>query len=80
MEPTEEEYTEARKAQYAAVNRTRRKLGLEPIPFTVDPEPFYCAFCGKEPEQVEMMAGGPGVYICDMCIQTCYEMLEEREK
>jgi hypothetical protein len=39
-----------------------------------------CSFCGKSPDQVRKLVAGPGVYICDQCIQLCNEVLEEDRK
>ena len=36
-----------------------------------------CSFCGKGQDQVRKLVAGPGVYICDSCIQLCNEVLEE---
>ncbi len=36
-----------------------------------------CSFCGKPQGQVRRLIAGPGVYICDECIQLCREILEE---
>src|ERR1700681_2037252 len=36
-----------------------------------------CSFCGKGQEQVRKLVAGPGVYICDQCIDLCQEVLEE---
>lgn len=36
-----------------------------------------CSFCGKSQEQVRKLIAGPGVYICDECIELCNEILEE---
>jgi ATP-dependent Clp protease ATP-binding subunit ClpX len=36
-----------------------------------------CSFCGKGQEQVWKLVAGPGVYICDQCIDLCQEVLEE---
>lgn len=36
-----------------------------------------CSFCGKSQEQVRKLIAGPGVYICDECIELCNEMVEE---
>lgn len=36
-----------------------------------------CSFCGKEQEQVKKLIAGPGVYICDECIELCNEIIEE---
>lgn len=36
-----------------------------------------CSFCGKVQEQVKKLIAGPGVYICDECIELCNEIIEE---
>jgi ATP-dependent Clp protease ATP-binding subunit ClpX len=36
-----------------------------------------CSFCGKTQEQVKRLVAGPGVYICDECIELCNEIIEE---
>jgi len=36
-----------------------------------------CSFCGKTQEQVKRLVAGPGVYICDECIELCSEIIEE---
>ncbi len=36
-----------------------------------------CSFCGKDQEQVKKLVAGPGVYICDECIELCNEIIEE---
>lgn len=36
-----------------------------------------CSFCGKLQEQVRRIVAGPGVYICDECIELCQEIIEE---
>ncbi|MBE3556058.1 MAG: ATP-dependent protease ATP-binding subunit ClpX [Firmicutes bacterium] len=36
-----------------------------------------CSFCGKSQEQVRKLVAGPGVYICDECIELCNEIVEE---
>ncbi len=39
-----------------------------------------CSFCGKTQEQVRKLVAGPGVYICDECIELCNEIIEEEIK
>ena len=39
-----------------------------------------CSFCGKDQSQVRKLVAGPGVYICDQCIDLCQEVLEEDTK
>jgi ATP-dependent Clp protease ATP-binding subunit ClpX len=36
-----------------------------------------CSFCGKSQDQVRKLIAGPGVYICDECIDLCNEILSE---
>jgi len=36
-----------------------------------------CSFCGKSQDQVRKLVAGPGVYICDECIELCNEIIEE---
>src|SRR5690606_1493651 len=60
------------------------------VPSTVGPEGAYgvarigdggdllkCSFCGKSQKQVKKLIAGPGVYICDECIDLCNEIIEE---
>jgi len=42
-----------------------------------DCEKLKCSFCGKSQEQVRKLVAGPGVYICDECIELCNEIIEE---
>jgi len=35
----------------------------------------HCSFCGKRKDQVRKLVAGPGVYICDSCIELCNEVL-----
>ena len=42
-----------------------------------DSEPMRCSFCHKSLVQVKKLIAGPGVYICDECIELCNEILEE---
>ncbi len=48
--------------------RRRRKRG------NVD---LACSFCGKSQKQVKKLVGGPGVYICDECVDLCNEILAD---
>ena len=40
-------------------------------------ETLKCSFCGKSQKQVIKLIAGPGVYICDECIDLCVEIVEE---
>ena len=37
----------------------------------------HCSFCGKPQSEVRRLVAGPGVYICDECIQMCSELIDE---
>ena len=43
-------------------------------------EQLLCSFCGKTQRQVRKLIAGPGVYICDECIDLCTEIIEEELK
>ena len=45
--------------------------------FGDDKGQLKCSFCGKVQEQVKKLIAGPGVYICDECIELCNEIIEE---
>jgi ATP-dependent Clp protease ATP-binding subunit ClpX len=45
--------------------------------YTDDKGQLKCSFCGKLQEQVKKLVAGPGVYICDECIELCNEIVEE---
>jgi ATP-dependent Clp protease ATP-binding subunit ClpX len=40
-------------------------------------DPLKCSFCGKGQKQVKKLIAGPGVYICDECIELCNEIIDE---
>ena len=45
--------------------------------YTDDKNQLKCSFCGKAQEQVKKLIAGPGVYICDECIELCNEIIDE---
>ncbi|HHU70098.1 MAG TPA: ATP-dependent Clp protease ATP-binding subunit ClpX, partial [Thermoanaerobacterales bacterium] len=45
--------------------------------FNDEKSQLKCSFCGKTQEQVRKLVAGPGVYICDECIELCNEIIEE---
>ena len=47
------------------------------LKFGDDKGQLKCSFCGKTQEQVKKLVAGPGVYICDECIELCNEIIEE---
>ncbi len=42
-------------------------------------EDLYCSFCGKKKSEVERLIAGPSVYICNECIESCYDLLKDQE-
>ena len=53
--------------QYLMARRNRRNLA----------DRRRCSFCNKDERQTEKLIAGPGVCICDECIELCNEILEE---
>ena len=45
--------------------------------YSDDQKQLKCSFCGKAQEQVRRLVAGPGVYICNECIELCKEIIEE---
>ncbi|PKR79402.1 ATP-dependent Clp protease ATP-binding subunit ClpX [Halalkalibacillus sediminis] len=45
--------------------------------FSEEKGQLKCSFCGKNQDQVRKLVAGPGVYICDECIDLCTEIVEE---
>jgi ATP-dependent protease Clp ATPase subunit len=41
-------------------------------------KPLYCSFCRKPDKKVDKLIGGPGVYICDVCVGLCNDILTGR--
>ena len=40
--------------------------------------PITCSFCGKSDKLVDRMIAGPDAYICNECVELCYEVLNEK--
>ncbi|MEW5694296.1 MAG: ATP-dependent Clp protease ATP-binding subunit ClpX [Candidatus Hydrogenedentota bacterium] len=40
-------------------------------------EDFFCSFCGKPKNQVKKLIAGPGIYICDECVNLCQSIISE---
>jgi len=57
------------------------EIDLEKIVPPPPPEkktgPFQCNFCGKSHLEVKKMVAGPGVFICDECIELCVDIIRE---
>ena len=45
--------------------------------FTDEKGQLKCSFCGKYQDQVKRLVAGPGVYICDECVELCNDIIEE---
>jgi hypothetical protein len=41
---------------------------------------WRCSFCGKGKDKVRRLVAGPGVFICDQCVQLCNQVLESEGK
>lgn len=39
---------------------------------------LHCSFCSKHKDEVSRLIAGPGVYICDECIESCHELIHEQ--
>ena len=50
---------------------------LRMFKFNEEKGQLKCSFCGKTQDQVRKLVAGPGVYICDECIELCTEIVEE---
>ena len=56
----------------------RPSKGERPLARPTDSnEQLLCSFCGKSQRQVKKLIAGPGVYICDECIDLCNEIIDE---
>ena len=41
------------------------------------PKDAQCSFCTKSQEQVKKLIAGPGVFICDQCVDLCHEIIAQ---
>jgi ATP-dependent Clp protease ATP-binding subunit ClpX len=55
----------------------RMNRGEKMFKFNEEKGQLKCSFCGKTQDQVRKLVAGPGVYICDECIELCTEIVEE---
>src|SRR5260370_12383331 len=44
------------------------------------PQPLHCSFCSKSQHDVRKLIAGPGVYICDKCVEVCLDVIREEGK
>lgn len=77
--------TEGRRALHAAVDDLRRFEGKAPLPDpandpSVPAEPPFCSFCGTGRNHVAQMIEGPGVFICDACVEACHDVLRDKRR
>ena len=76
---SESEYEKAKRELHEAAKRYRQS-----IPDTRDHSQELgensCSFCGKDESQVEVLIAGPGVFICNECIEICNEIISVGNK
>ncbi len=60
-------------AGQALVSRKELRVAAKVVVMT----DLQCSFCGKQQDRVKRLIAGPGVYICDECVQLCQEILAE---
>src|SRR5205814_1156574 len=60
-----------------SADRAGRGRGLRMARIGDGGDLLKCSFCGKSQKQVKKLIAGPGVYICDECIDLCNEIIEE---
>jgi hypothetical protein len=41
--------------------------------------PLTCSFCGKHQRQVDKLIAGPGIYICNECVDLCVEIIARKD-
>jgi ATP-dependent Clp protease ATP-binding subunit ClpX len=58
-------------------DHSSRQEGIQLARPTDSNEQLLCSFCGKSQRQVKKLIAGPGVYICDECIDLCNEIIDE---
>ena len=44
---------------------------------TESPTGLHCSFCGKHQDQIQKLIAGPGVYICDECVDLCQQIIAD---
>ncbi len=46
---------------------------------TIDQEELHCSFCGKPQDAVKKLIAGPGVFICNECVELCNDILSKEQ-
>jgi hypothetical protein len=41
---------------------------------------YRCSFCGKSQEEAKTLVAGPGVFICDECVQLCQAIIDKKQE
>src|SRR5262245_11027628 len=54
-------------------------LGPTPAQVPAQKPLFYCAFCGKSQLDVRTLVAGPDTFICDECVATCTDVIEDHD-
>jgi ClpX C4-type zinc finger len=57
----------------------RARLEKEEVPMATTRRITRCSFCGKSQDEVKKLIAGPGVYICDKCVDLCNEVLAKAD-
>jgi ATP-dependent Clp protease ATP-binding subunit ClpX len=56
----------------------RRKIVPEAETIQTRKRAYRCSFCGKSQEEVKTLVAGPGVFICDECVQLCQAIIDKK--
>ena len=61
-------------ALYSVVEKAKKYDELLKAQFT---DKLHCSFCGKNQDEIEKLVAGQNVYICNVCVDICYEILTD---
>jgi hypothetical protein len=64
----------------AKIETAERALVAAVAPEPEAPQPLRCSFCGKSQHDVRRLVAGPGVYICDECVELCLDVIRDEGK
>ena len=68
------------KIEDAAVASDDRSLSVAAQNDPTPPKTLYCSFCGKSQHEVRKLIAGPGVYICDECVELCTDFVDDEKE